>query len=114
MARPKKHDTGPVLYAETPDGDKASWCDGAYVPADAPIVKNALAAAERGQEYRLMGGWVKCDSSTVLGAMAALGQMSPGRTFFTISGGKWPDEVLEALAFPESGLSFEDPEAADV
>lgn len=107
MARPLKHDTGPLVTVKDTDGNVGSWCDGVFAPAKSPIVKNAKAAAERGQDYRLMGAWVTCDTSTPLGATAALCQLNPGRTFLEEA----PDEVWAALAIGESGLSYGGTEA---
>ncbi|HEX9226483.1 MAG TPA: hypothetical protein VF885_07465, partial [Arthrobacter sp.] len=80
MARPLKHPTGPVVSVIDTDGRAAAWCDG-ITTGNTEIVKNAKEAAERRQDYRLMGAWVTCDDSTPLGAAAALCQLNPGRTF---------------------------------
>lgn len=111
MGRPSIHKPGPVVNARDLDSDHVgSWCNGVWTPKDSPLVKNAIAAAERGQEYLLMGVWVKCDDSTPLGAAAALCHLSPGRTRLIDP----PDEVRDVLIFPESGLSLEAPEVRDV
>ncbi|KIC68686.1 hypothetical protein [Pseudarthrobacter phenanthrenivorans] len=111
MARPLKHPTGPVVTVRDLDsGEIGSWCFGLIRPVDSHIARNAHAAAERGQEYCLMGVWVKCDLSTPVGATAALCQGNPGRTQLIEA----PDGVRAVLQFPESGLSSEEPEVHDV
>lgn len=113
MARPSIHKPGPVVTARDLDSHEvASWCGTVWTPdaKKSRMVKNAIAAAERGQEYSLMGEWVKCDASTPLGAAAALCQLNPGRTLLIDA----PADVRAVLTFPESGLSFEEPEVHDV
>lgn len=69
MARPLKHDTGPVITVLI-NGKSASWCDG-ILTGDKEILKAADFAIRTRSEYRLGFAEVTAGDDSLLGIAAA-------------------------------------------
>lgn len=91
MARPLKHDTGPVCVVEI-DDRRIAWCDGNFF-GDEELIKRALRAVVLKETFLLHRCPVQAGLFTALGAVAAMSSYAPDRSFII----ECPEEVSNFL-----------------